>query len=276
MGRKFRLVQRKNYSQKKSESHANLCESPTDIPATTEEVPSNVGGGSASVMQPSNVSDDEVGNSIDVQTHLDDDDIIVDCNMDWDATTSTVELSCNAKTYQIGNTDDIQMTMDNLDDDGSTVKQNAGDKSAKVSLGDLDGKTTSTTVFAYTERTMNGSITEASTQTDLADICATDAEPSIGGVITVEACTQTEPVDISESMDGDQTDPVAFTRTTATIDVNLTSGHEQQQEMPYIVCEGNADDKFLPLVNKHKGIFRDATGTYCFIQCIQFIHPFDR
>ena len=156
------------------------------------------------------------------------------------------------------------------------MKQNAGDKSAKVSLGDFDGKTTSTTVLAYAERTMNRSITEASTQTDLADICATDAEPSIGGVITVEACTQTEPVDISESMDGDQTDPVAFTRTTATIDVNLTSGHEQQQEMPYIVCEGNADDKFLPLVNKHKGIFRDATGTYCFIQCIQFIHPFDR
>ena len=32
----------------------------------------------------------------------------------------------------------------------------------------------------------------------------------------------------------------------------------------YIMCEGNSDEKFLPLATKHKGVFKDAKGMYKF------------
>ena len=33
------------------------------------------------------------------------------------------------------------------------------------------------------------------------------------------------------------------------------------------ICEGNADPKFQPLVDRHKGIFRDPSGTACACVC---------
>jgi len=27
------------------------------------------------------------------------------------------------------------------------------------------------------------------------------------------------------------------------------------------ICEGNNDERFLPLVNKHKGVFKDVSGS---------------
>jgi len=41
--------------------------------------------------------------------------------------------------------------------------------------------------------------------------------------------------------------------------------------MPYIMCEGNADKKFLPLVNKHEGVFRDIHAVFTYT-----VHFFDR
>ena len=38
--------------------------------------------------------------------------------------------------------------------------------------------------------------------------------------------------------------------------------YENLADNDYIMYEGNRDEKFLPLVTKHKGIFKDAKGTY--------------
>ena len=35
---------------------------------------------------------------------------------------------------------------------------------------------------------------------------------------------------------------------------------EEQEEEELALCEGNPDEKFIPLVVKHKGVFRDVTG----------------
>ena len=39
-----------------------------------------------------------------------------------------------------------------------------------------------------------------------------------------------------------------------------TSDEDIQQSTELVKCEGNNDDKFLPLVKKHEGIFEDVTG----------------
>ena len=34
----------------------------------------------------------------------------------------------------------------------------------------------------------------------------------------------------------------------------------QDSNVGYMMCEGNKDEKFYPLVEKHKGVFKDASG----------------
>lgn len=34
----------------------------------------------------------------------------------------------------------------------------------------------------------------------------------------------------------------------------------QDSSVEYIMCEGNKDEKFFPLVEKHKGVFKDVSG----------------
>ena len=34
----------------------------------------------------------------------------------------------------------------------------------------------------------------------------------------------------------------------------------QDSSVEYIMCEGNKDEKFYPLVEKHKGVFKDVSG----------------
>ena len=42
-------------------------------------------------------------------------------------------------------------------------------------------------------------------------------------------------------------------------DGQLTDSGEPEQEK-FTLCEGNSDEKFIPLIVKHKGVFRDVTG----------------
>ena len=42
------------------------------------------------------------------------------------------------------------------------------------------------------------------------------------------------------------------------VDAEEQVGEQQSQG----VCVGNGDEKFNPLINKHKGVFKDSTGTY--------------
>ena len=41
-------------------------------------------------------------------------------------------------------------------------------------------------------------------------------------------------------------------------DGQCTDGGEPAEE--FSLCEGNSDEKFIPLIVKHKGVFRDVTG----------------
>ena len=34
----------------------------------------------------------------------------------------------------------------------------------------------------------------------------------------------------------------------------------QDSSVGYMICEGNKDEKFYPLVERHKGVFKDASG----------------
>ena len=319
MGRRFHLVQRKNYSRKKAKPSTKPSKNPAAIPAgTTKE--------SVLATQPSAGCIDETGSS--VLTPLDDnvdetsrdwntatstvelpprkkaklvespvaipagttyesvssiqpsigssvpaplvnDDVIAESSIDRNTATSTVDLPPNDQT---GSADDVEIPLATDDlDDGSRTKQNTSTSRVEMSFGNLNEKATCTALLSDAEHTVNGGTltTEVSTQTDLVDICATELESSTSGVFTAEASTQTEPVDIIESTGGGQSDSVATTSTTIAVGTS-------QQEMPYIMCEGNADEKFLPLVNKHEGVFRDATGTYMQYVFMYTVDFFDR
>ena len=34
----------------------------------------------------------------------------------------------------------------------------------------------------------------------------------------------------------------------------------QDSSVEYIMCEGNKDEKFYPIIEKHKGVFKDVSG----------------
>ena len=45
-------------------------------------------------------------------------------------------------------------------------------------------------------------------------------------------------------------------------DVYTVEAYDDEATSDGLVCEGNNDEKFGPLVAKHKGIFRNVKGTY--------------
>jgi len=48
------------------------------------------------------------------------------------------------------------------------------------------------------------------------------------------------------------------------VDAEVQVGEQQSQR----VCVGNSDKKFNPLINKHKGVFKDSTGILtCVVIC---------
>jgi len=251
MGRKFRRVLRKNYSRKAAKSSAKLSKDQAD-------------GFTSAIELPSNVSTDEAGSTVDIETSLNGPESFLDSTKNFNAATSTVELSSNDIADESGSKIDHEPSLE--DDHGSTMQCNTADESSstvELVLDDVDGK--STTLLTNTGPSMDHRdhmfTAEASTQTDPCTIKSVEVGPPIDGIFTSEASTQTEPADIYESIDGVQTNSSTFINPSTTLDSNLSLGNEPQQEMPYVMCEGNADEKFLPLVNKHKGVFKDASGT---------------
>jgi len=77
-----------------------------------------------------------------------------------------------------------------------------------------------------------------------------------------DAGTQAEPLTTETSMQTDDTVVLSETLTSSeTNNLQLVGDKENQ----YVLCEGNNDEKFYPLVLKHNGIFKDSSGMYNYV-----------
>ena len=96
-------------------------------------------------------------------------------------------------------------------------------------------------------------------------LACSDNEDSI--LDTIDASVQTGTAFSSLKSTATQTDismhPDCY-QLDATIQCNMDE--ELKEDLPpdssinYIMCEGNKDGKFYPLIEKHKGIFKDSSG----------------
>ena len=76
-------------------------------------------------------------------------------------------------------------------------------------------------------------------------------------VKTISASTETDEVHVVTVMSAStQTDKIELKEPRTHTGVEL----ELNPDEDFILCEGNNDEKFHPLIVKHKGIFRDVTG----------------
>ena len=94
--------------------------------------------------------------------------------------------------------------------------------------------------------------TEAATQTDHMPL-----------VLKIDASTQTdigsEVIQVMKSIET-QTDSETMI---------ASNDMEVEPSVDYVICEGNNDERFQPIIIKHKGIFKDSTGklSYFIIGC---------
>jgi len=113
----------------------------------------------------------------------------------------------------------------------------------------------------------------------------TDEQATVEDVKMVNVGTQTEDVkstDVSTQADllqpsmneaGVQTDtptnPYPVQSGSANPSVvkisSVTDDSANDRENQFILCEGNNDEKFFPLVVKHNGLFKDSTGVQSII-----------
>ena len=93
---------------------------------------------------------------------------------------------------------------------------------------------------------------EMAVQTDKVELREMATQTDINfDVVSTEASMQTENPEYADMFT--QTDNESIQQSTVGI-------HNSSNATELVKCEGNNDDKFLPLVNKHKGIFKDVTG----------------
>ena len=101
-----------------------------------------------------------------------------------------------------------------------------------------------------------------------------DEEPS-ELVQVVSVATQTDdlpPTQLTSSLVSAQTDNALEYKDVAIqtddndlcVTGNVQEEQEEEQEEELALCEGNSDEKFIPLIVKHKGVFRDVTGILIF------------
>ena len=102
------------------------------------------------------------------------------------------------------------------------------------------------------------------TSPSVIELC--DAEVQTDEVLVKEtADSETQTNDINFKTVGVQTDKdlvkIAETQTDTTEvhNVEVQAGEPLSRDEPNY-CVGNNDDKFIPLITKHKGLFKDSTG----------------
>ena len=131
-----------------------------------------------------------------------------------------------------------------------------------------DNRIQFTEVSTQTDLSTIHSSIEVSTQTDLSTICISEAsiQTDLSMFNVCAATTQTEETThcSTTSQPGKfLTDSCIFKHMLCNLD---EEGHEKAVSDVgtslnwCIECEGNCDEKFSPLVEKYKGVFRDASG----------------
>ena len=220
MGRRFHLVQRKNYSRKKAKPSTKPSKNPAAIPAgTTKE--------SVLATQPSAGCIDETGSS--VLTPLDDN--VDETSRDWNTATSTVELPPRKKaklvespvaipagtTYEsvssiqpsIGSSVPAPLVNDDVIAE-SSIDRNTATSTVDLPPNDQTGSADDVEIPLATDDLDDGSRTKQNTSTSRVEMsfgnlnekatCTallSDAEHTVnGGTLTTEVSTQTDLVDI--------------------------------------------------------------------------------
>ena len=121
------------------------------------------------------------------------------------------------------------------------------------------------------------------TQTDFLELCSrieVATQTDLPAIHTDEAITQTDLcIDFSEAATQTEEETNGTTHPgksvcdgyscTTLISCNLDK--ESNEEIisaadtilsGYMHCEGNSDEKFAPLIERHKGVFKDASGNF--------------
>lgn len=110
--------------------------------------------------------------------------------------------------------------------------------------------------------------TETATQTDHIQLEVQKIDASIqtddSEVVQImkSVTTQTESEMMSNDMTQTQSEMMMSNNMTQTASEPMMSNDMEIEPIiiDYVICEGNNDERFQPLIIKHKGIFKDSTG----------------